>query len=101
MADTVLYDEIDSIKQRLAAIERAQRAQPTGRLVCAWCGRVLAEHYPTTGDSHGICDMCYTREIASLTTSGPRGGSVRIGRHQAACVTDYDAAHEALLEGDR
>ena len=34
------------------------------RLICAWCGKVIREDYPTPEDSHGICDECKKKWLA-------------------------------------
>ena len=36
------------------------------KVFCAWCGKFMYEKEGTGGDSHGICDECLKKELASL-----------------------------------
>lgn len=40
--------------------EPTGQPEPTGRLICAWCGAIMGV-CDTHADSHGICGACYAR----------------------------------------
>ena len=37
--------------------DRNESRKPQGRMICAWCGRVIGAS-GTDSDSHGICERC-------------------------------------------
>ena len=37
--------------------DRRTERKPQGRMICAWCGRVIGPSHMDT-DSHGICSEC-------------------------------------------
>ncbi len=45
------------------------------KVICGWCGRVMQD--PQTDDfriSHGICPICYDKQMAVLEAMKPHDG---------------------------
>ena len=43
-----------------------REAQPVGRKICSWCGKILGEIPGLEFDTHGICEECLHKEKALL-----------------------------------
>lgn len=37
-------------------------------IVCAWCSAVIQQGIPNAPESHGICKICYAKEMRALDT---------------------------------
>jgi hypothetical protein len=37
-----------------------------GRIVCAWCGKEMGRKLGIEGDTHGICDKCFQKQVFDL-----------------------------------
>lgn len=36
------------------------------KVICAWCGKTIGTCEDTDGDSHGICDKCYEKQLKQV-----------------------------------
>jgi hypothetical protein len=50
--------------------ECIQEILSEGRLICAWCNKDIGE-FAGEGDSHGMCPVCYEKQMAELDLINP------------------------------